>query len=56
MRWYEQGSEIDRKIAALSTYLGHAHVGSTYWYMSAVPELLALAAERFERFAARAHT
>jgi integrase len=49
IRWYEQGAEIDRKIAALSTYLGHACVSSTYWYLSAVPELLALAAARFER-------
>jgi len=49
IRWYEQGAEIDRKIASLSTYLGHADVSSTYWYLSAVPELLALAAARFER-------
>jgi integrase len=49
IRWYEQGAEIDRKIAALSTYLGHTDVTSTYWYLSAVPELLALAAARFER-------
>jgi integrase len=52
IRWYEQGAEIDRKIAALSIYLGHTHVSSTYWYLSAVPELLALAAARFERGAA----
>jgi len=51
IRWYEQGAEIDRKIASLSTYLGHAEVSSTYWYLSAVPELLALAAVRFERAA-----
>ena len=49
IRWYEEGAEIDRKIASLSTYLGHADVSSTYWYLSAVPELLALAAARFER-------
>jgi integrase/recombinase XerD len=30
----------------LSTYLGHTHPSSTYWYLSAVPELLALAADR----------
>jgi integrase len=49
IRWYEQGAGIDHKIASLSTYLGHAEVSSTYWYLSAVPELLALAAARFER-------
>lgn len=48
LRWYEEGEDIDRKIAALSTYLGHAKVTDTYWYISAVPELLAVAAARFE--------
>jgi hypothetical protein len=33
---------------ALSTYVGHAHVTDTYWYLSAVPELMAVAAERLE--------
>jgi hypothetical protein len=32
-------------------YLGHAHVSDTYWYLTGVPELMAIAAERFERFA-----
>ena len=30
----------------LSTYLGHVDPAATYWYLSAAPELLALAAER----------
>jgi integrase len=33
----------------LSTYLGHVHPGSTYWYLQAAPELLALAGDRLER-------
>ncbi len=33
----------------LTTYLGHAEPGETYWYLSAAPELLALASERLER-------
>lgn len=33
----------------LSTYLGHVHPGSTYWYLQAAPELLALASDRLER-------
>ena len=32
----------------LSTYLGHTDPRSTYWYLSATPELLALAARRLE--------
>ena len=51
MRWYEQGTDIDQAMLLLSTYLGHAKISSTYWYLTAVPELMALAAQRFERFA-----
>jgi integrase len=37
------------RLAILSTYLGHADPGDTYWYLSAAPELLGLAGERLER-------
>ena len=46
--WYAQGLDIDRNILALSTYLGHAKITDTYWYVTATPELLALAARRLE--------
>lgn len=49
--WYEEGATLERKLLALSLYLGHAHVTDTYWYLTGVPELMAIAAERFERFA-----
>jgi integrase len=49
--WYEEGTDIDRKILALSTYLGHSKVTHTYWYLSAVPELMAITSQRFEQFA-----
>jgi integrase len=32
---------VARHITALSTYLGHAHVTDTYWYLEATPELMA---------------
>ncbi len=32
---------VARHITALSTYLGHAHVSDTYWYLQATPELMA---------------
>ena len=51
LRWYREGVHPDRKIAHLATYLGHAEVRDTYWYLTAVPELSALAIERFEHFA-----
>jgi integrase len=37
------------RLPLLSTYLGHVHPGSTYWYLQAAPELLALARARLER-------
>jgi integrase len=43
------GEQIQARIALLCTYLGHVNPGSTYWYLQAAPELLALAAERLER-------
>jgi integrase len=51
LRWYEEGVDVDRKILALATYLGHAKVTDTYWYLSAVPELMAVTSQRFEHFA-----
>jgi integrase len=43
------GEHIRARIALLCTYLGHVNPGSTYWYLQAAPELLALAADRLER-------
>ena len=51
--WQQQGIDVDAAMLSLSTYVGHAMVTNTYWYLSAVPELMALAAGRFESFAAR---
>lgn len=53
LRWYEQGADVDRKILALATYLGHTRVSHTYWYLCAVPELMAITSQRFEHFAQR---
>jgi integrase len=50
LQWYRDGVDIDQRVAALSTYLGHAKVSDTYWYLTGVPELMAIAAARFERF------
>ncbi len=44
--WQRSGIKIDEHIATLSTYLGHVSPADTYWYLSASPELMALAAER----------
>ena len=46
--WHAQGVDIDQAMLALSTYVGHAMVTNTYWYLTGVPELMALAAGQFE--------
>ena len=51
LRFYQQGIEVDRAVLALATYVGHAHVGNTYWYVTGIPDLMNIAAERFEQYA-----
>lgn len=51
MLWHEQGTDVDEAMLALSTYMGHVKISDTYWYLTAVPELMAVVAEKFERFA-----
>ncbi len=46
--WYRNGDDVEARLPSLSTYLGHRDPRSTYWYLSAAPELLALAAGRQE--------
>ncbi len=46
LRWYRTGADVEAQLPKLSTYLGHVNVRSTYWYLTAVPELLQLAAAR----------
>lgn len=48
-RWYHANVDVERRLPWLSTYLGHVSPSSTYWYLTATPELLALASERAER-------
>lgn len=45
---YRDGSDTQQRLTLLSTYLGHANPATTYWYLSAAPELLTKAAERLE--------
>lgn len=46
--WYRAGEDAAALLPRLSTYLGHRDPVSTYWYLSAAPELLALAAARLQ--------
>lgn len=48
LRWYRDGGDVQARLPLLSAYLGHIRPSSTYWYLTASPELLALAAGRLE--------
>jgi integrase len=48
--WYRDGLDVEARLPLLSTYLGHIGPSSTYWYLTAVPELLEAATVRLERF------
>lgn len=50
MLWHANGVDVDQSMLALSTYVGHAKVTNTYWYLTGVPELMAVAAAKFEAF------
>lgn len=45
VEWYRAGLNAGRQMPKLATYLGHASVGNTCWYIEAVPGLLGLASE-----------
>ena len=49
LRWYRAGEDPERRLPALSAYLGHVHWADTYWYLSALPELMREAMSRLER-------
>ena len=49
LSWYREGIDVEQRLPALSTYLGHACVRDTYWYLSACPELMQEAARRLDR-------
>jgi integrase/recombinase XerD len=50
-QWYQQGRDVQALLPHLSVYLGHVHPQESYWYLTAVPELLSAAAYRFEAYA-----
>lgn len=49
---YAAGQDGQRRLTLLSTWLGHVHPASTYWYLSASPELMAESGRRLETYLA----
>jgi integrase/recombinase XerD len=49
LAWHAEGADVQRRLPALSAYLGHLRPANTYWYLEAAPELMAVVATRLER-------
>jgi integrase len=49
LKWYRRGIDVECHLPQLSTYLGHAHITDTQWYLTATPQLLRYALNRVER-------
>lgn len=49
--WHDSNVPVDQGMLWLCTYLGHAKISDTYWYLTGTPELLAVVGSTFERFA-----
>lgn len=49
---YADGQDGQTRLTLLSTWLGHVHPASTYWYLSASPELMAAAGQRLDAYLA----
>jgi integrase/recombinase XerD len=48
--WYRSGADVPAMMPRLSTYLGHTDPKNTFWYLSAAPELMALAGQRLDNY------
>jgi integrase len=48
--WYQEGIDVGNAMLVLSTYVGHTQVTDTFWYITAIPELMTIAGDRFEHF------
>lgn len=48
INWYRSGINPEQRLPLLSAYLGHAKVSDTYWYLSAVPELMEALSTRLD--------
>jgi hypothetical protein len=46
-----KGTDVQRLLPQLATYLGHVHLAATQRYLTMTPELLQEACQRFERYA-----
>jgi len=50
--WYRVGADVPAMMPRLATYLGHTDPKHTFWYLTAAPELMALAGQRLDTYLA----
>jgi integrase len=50
LQWHQDGIDVEARLIDLCTYLGHAKISDTYWYLSGFPELMDLVGRRFDQF------
>jgi len=50
LTWYKKDEDINTKVTQLSCYLGHKKVSDTYWYITAIPALMSIAADKFAKY------
>jgi len=51
LEWYHCGLPVNDLLPNLSIYMGHTKPACTYWYLTALPELLSAAGDSFQKFA-----
>lgn len=51
LEWYQDGEDINARLPALATYMGHVNISSTQVYLQATPELYEYASNRFRAYA-----
>ena len=49
LSWYRDGVDVECRLPRLATWLGHAKISDTYWYLTATPELMQAAVGRLDR-------
>lgn len=50
IHWYRSGIAPEQRLPLLSAYLGHTKVSDTYWYLTAIPELMDAVITRLDHF------
>lgn len=51
LAWYEANENVDALMPQLSRYIGHKKISDTYYYLSAIPELMACTVKHFKAVA-----